>query len=93
MVGVPSFWAALRCRARHWVVGAFDDEHPSLSLADIAAQTGLYKSTILRLIATLAEHGYVVQPDERTYRLGPMFGHLGGFYQRSFRLDAISGSV
>lgn len=69
------------------VVGAFDDQHASLSLADIAAHTGLYKSTILRLIATLAEHGYMVQPDERTYRLGPMFGHLGGVYQRSFRLE------
>jgi len=58
----------------------------SLSLAAIAAQTGFYKSTILRLIASLERFGYIRQLDDGRYKLGSTLSALGALYRESFRL-------
>jgi DNA-binding IclR family transcriptional regulator len=69
------------------MLDAFTAERASLSLAEISAFTGLYKSTILRLMASLIRRRYVVQLEDGGYRLGAMLAHLGGIYHRSFRLE------
>ena len=53
------------------LLAAFRDNDQSLSLAELAERTRLYKSTVLRLVASL-EHANVVQrlPDGN-YALGP----------------------
>ncbi|WP_435064261.1 IclR family transcriptional regulator [Halobaculum sp. EA56] len=48
------------------------------SLADLAAETGLAKSTVHSHLRTLAEFGYVINDDNR-YRLGAKFCHLGEY--------------
>jgi len=41
------------------ILSAFSIEQDCLALAEIARRTGLYKSTILRLIASLEKAGFV----------------------------------
>src|ERR1043166_1263209 len=56
-----------------------------LTLADLAARTGLYKSTLLRLGKSLEKHGYLLRSETGVYRLGAKLLHLGSLYQRGFR--------
>jgi len=60
----------------------------TLSLTDCAEQAQLYKSTALRLLASL-EHGQLVarHPDGR-YGLGPEIARLAAVYGRQFSLEA-----
>ncbi len=64
----------------------FDGEEDSLSLAELSRRTGLYKSTILRLAASLERFGYLVRRGDGRYRLGPTLWRLGSLYRRSFDL-------
>jgi DNA-binding IclR family transcriptional regulator len=59
----------------------------ALPLAEIARRTGLYKSTILRLIQTLADCGFLTRLSDGTYRLGAALLRLGSLYKDSFRLE------
>lgn len=54
------------------------------SLADIARHTGLYKSTILRLLVSLERFDYVVRQSDGRYRLGPATWRLGASYRNTF---------
>jgi DNA-binding IclR family transcriptional regulator len=69
------------------ILAAFQPQDDKLSLAELAKRTGFYKSTILRLVATLERRRYVVKLTNGGYRLGPAVLHLGVTYQRSFRLE------
>ncbi|HEX7125844.1 MAG TPA: IclR family transcriptional regulator [Thermodesulfobacteriota bacterium] len=68
------------------VLEAFAPGDARLSLAQLAERTGLYKSTILRLSASLERFGYLRRDGEGYFRLGPTLWRLGALYQRSFDL-------
>ena len=68
------------------VLEAFSGEAGTLSLAELAAATGLYKSTILRLCTSLMRLGYLARLDDGRYRLGAAVFRLGRRYQQSFQL-------
>ena len=69
------------------ILQAFDVNAPALSLADLAERTLLYKSTILRLLASL-EHAKLVQRNgEGQYTLGPMVAQMYATYSASFSLE------
>lgn len=53
------------------------------TLADLSHETGLYKSTILRLLTSLQGAGYVVRLRDGRYSLGPMAFRLGLAYERA----------
>lgn len=55
---------------------AFSAERREFSLTELANATGFYKSTILRLMASLEVFGYVVRDERGIYRLGPAFSRL-----------------
>jgi len=57
-----------------------------MSLAELAQATGLYKSTILRLLASLERFGYAERSRQGRYRVGPAAFRLGLAYRRSHRL-------
>jgi DNA-binding IclR family transcriptional regulator len=65
------------------ILGAFTAADRSLSLAEIAARTGLYKSTILRLAGSLLRGQLLERLDDGRYRIGPASFRLGALYQRS----------
>ncbi|HWU02902.1 MAG TPA: IclR family transcriptional regulator [Novosphingobium sp.] len=68
------------------ILGAFTHERPVQSLAELARNTGLYKSTILRLLGSLESFGYVWQMADGNYRLGPRLAELSSIFQDSFDL-------
>jgi DNA-binding IclR family transcriptional regulator len=68
------------------ILQAFEGETEALTLALLARRTGLYKSTLLRLIASLQAFGYIVQLPSGRYQLGPTPFRLGAVYQRANRL-------
>ncbi len=68
------------------ILGAFDDGAPTLTLAELAKRTGLYKSTLLRLAASLERGGLLRRFEDGSFALGPSLLKLGEFYQASFNL-------
>lgn len=68
------------------ILNAFRREQPVLTLAEIARITGLYKSTILRLMGSLEKYGFVWQRADGTYQLGPGLLGMASIFQDSFSL-------
>ncbi len=68
------------------ILAAFEDEVEALTLAELSRRTGLYKSTLLRLIASLQAFGYLLQLPDGRYHLGPTPFRLGAVYQRANHL-------
>jgi DNA-binding IclR family transcriptional regulator len=69
------------------ILAAFERGTGTLTLNDLAGTTGLYKSTILRLIASLERHGCIVRLSDGRYQLGARIFHWGNVYLRSLRLE------
>ncbi len=71
------------------LLAAFRTGDVSLGLAELAARTRLYKSTVLRLLASL-EHARLLQRLENgTYGLGSEVARLSTLYAASFSLDRV----
>ena len=69
------------------LLSAFRKGDDSVPLAELAARTGLVKTTILRLAISMEEHGYLTRLPDGAYRLGAELFRLGSIYQRSFRAE------
>jgi DNA-binding IclR family transcriptional regulator len=59
------------------ILKSFDHPGEHLSLAALAQRTELYKSTILRLSASLSFMGFIKRTAEGDYMLGPELSRLG----------------
>lgn len=68
------------------ILDAFGDGAPRLTLAEISRRTGFYRSTILRLAASLERRGYLLRDGDGQFRLGPTLWRLGVLYQNAFDL-------
>lgn len=68
------------------ILEAFADGSRHLSLAELARRTGLYRSTILRLSASLERFGYIFRRQDGDFRLGSSLWRLGVLYQNAFDL-------
>lgn len=66
---------------------SFSESRPSLTLTELAEHTGYYKSTILRIAASLEKPGFLIRDKDKSYRLGPRLMNLGVVYQKALRLD------
>jgi DNA-binding IclR family transcriptional regulator len=61
---------------------AFNRHHARRSVGELAQVTGLHKSIVTRLMATMAHDGFVVQdPLTRRYMIGPMLFSAGSLYE------------
>lgn len=60
------------------ILDTFTEEASVLTLAQLSQKTGLYKSTILRLMQSLDAFGYVNRLDNGAYVLGPKPLRLAG---------------
>jgi IclR family acetate operon transcriptional repressor len=64
------------------------------SVSDLARASGLHKSVVARLMATMAADGWVVQdPRTRTYQIGPQAFAVGSVYEPSSVLDRVARPV
>lgn len=64
------------------IVEAVEASAEPQTLAEISQRTGLYKSTILRLLVTLERRGLIVRWSDGRYALGPAAFRLGLAYSR-----------
>ena len=71
------------------VITAFDAEHPSMTLSDIAARTGLSRATARRFLHTLVELGYV-RLDGKQFALTPQVLRLGTAYLSGLGLPQLA---
>jgi len=71
------------------ILGAFDTQCSVLPLAELARRTGLYKSTILRLMISLERAGYIRRLPDGQFAIGHEPLRLAPLYQSSFRLRDI----
>lgn len=59
------------------VLGAFDVQHPELTLTELAKRTGLALATAYRLAGDLEKEQYLVRDGEGMYRLGTRLWEMG----------------
>ncbi|XIA67608.1 IclR family transcriptional regulator [Bradyrhizobium sp. TZ2] len=76
------------------ILKAFGPERAAMTLTEIAEATDLYKSTVLRLAASLEADGFLMRGTDRLFRLGPELWRLGALYQSGLDLgDLIKPSL
>jgi DNA-binding IclR family transcriptional regulator len=65
------------------ILRCFSFGQPTRTLNDLSAQTGLYKSTILRLINSLLHARLIERLPDARYRIGPTAFEFGSIYRRN----------
>ena len=71
------------------LLATFSVAKNALTLVELADLTKLYKSTVLRLLASLMHRGLVQQRSDGRYALGPEVARLHAAYASSFSLAAV----
>jgi DNA-binding IclR family transcriptional regulator len=66
---------------------AFEQSPDGMTLAELTVATGLYESTILRLLDSLLSAGFAKKLADGRYVVGPRILPLSEMYRRSFRLS------
>jgi DNA-binding IclR family transcriptional regulator len=62
------------------LLSAFRVRNHAKSLAELASECGLYKSTALRLLNSLAAERFIIRGADGTYRIGPEAARIGALY-------------
>lgn len=74
------------------VLESFKPGHEHMTLAELAEQLPLHKTTIFRLLNSLVRKGFVTREPDGRYSLGAKVLYLGRVYQRGFSLvDMVMG--
>lgn len=71
------------------ILNSFTENKTILSLKQLAENTGFYKSTILRLAASLERFDYLIRQEDGNYRLGSATLRLGEIYRKSASVSDI----
>jgi IclR family pca regulon transcriptional regulator len=71
------------------VIRAFDAEHPTLTLSEVARRTGLARAAARRFLLTLVDLGYM-RVEDRRFQLTPRVLELGHAYLSSLTLPDIA---
>ena len=69
------------------ILTCFERGDEALSLAEITRRTGLIKSTVLRIAASLHESNFLVKDVRGDYRLGPEIARLNLIYTEAMRIE------
>lgn len=71
------------------LLAAYQPGDAALGVTELSQRTRLHKSTVLRLLASLAHGGLVQRTAEGRWSLGPALARLGALYTASFSLDRV----
>ncbi len=71
------------------LLAAFGPTDTQLTLTELSRRTGLYKSTVLRLLAALEHGGFIRRLADGQYAIGPQPLRLASLYQRSFNVGHV----
>lgn len=82
----PEFLSTLERGLR--VLKAFDEDHPEMTLSEVAAVTGLPPAVARRCLITLVELGYVGQHD-RKFLLRPAVLTIGSAFLASMQIEQV----
>ncbi len=80
----PEFLSTLERGLR--VLVAFDEDHPEMTLSEVAARTGLSPAVVRRCLITLVELGYIGQ-HERKFLLRPSVLTIGSAFLASMQIE------
>lgn len=73
---------------------SYSESRSEWGVTELAAEFGLSRSTAQRLLAALAEQGFLrVVPYSRRYRLGPALWRMAMLWERTGGLAALAGPV
>jgi DNA-binding IclR family transcriptional regulator len=75
------------------IFDAFDNEHLSLSLQEIAERIRMPKTTTFRLVNTLERAGFLIRMDNQQYCLSLKLARLGGLVRSTLGLREIARPV
>lgn len=76
------------------VLNSFSPEQPEVTVGELSLQLGLAKSTVSRLLTTLASEGFVIKdPENRKYRLGISILALSGIISSNFEITKEAAPV
>lgn len=75
------------------IFDAYDNEHLSLSLQEIAERIRMPKTTAFRLVATLERAGFLVRMDNQQYCLSLKLARLGGLVRSTLSIREIARPV
>ncbi len=71
------------------LLAAFGPGDDRLTLTELSRRTGLYKSTVLRLLGALEHGGFIRRLVDGQYAVGPQPLRLAAIYQRSFHVGHV----
>ncbi|SAK88748.1 IclR family transcriptional regulator [Caballeronia calidae] len=71
------------------ILNSFGPTDDKLTLTELSRRTGLYKSTVLRLLGALEHGGFVRKLDDGQYAVGHQPLRLAALYQRSFQVGPV----
>lgn len=66
------------------ILTAFGMRRPRMTLAELAAETGLHKSTILRLTRSMALYGFIDRDTDGRFAIGASIWHLGLIFRQDY---------
>lgn len=72
------------------ILDCFTSSEAELALKELCIRTGLYKSRVHRLCATLLNAGYLVRSSRTDYCLGPKVLALGKTYEKTNSLRSVA---
>lgn len=75
------------------IFDAFDNEHLSLSLQEIAERILMPKTTAFRLVATLERAGFLIRMDNQQYCLSLKIARLGGLVRSTLSIREIARPI
>ncbi|WP_076997504.1 IclR family transcriptional regulator [Variovorax sp. KK3] len=71
------------------LLAAFGPADERLTMTELSRRTGMYKSTVLRLLAALEHGGFIRKLQDGQYAVGPQPLRLAAIYQRSFHVGHV----
>lgn len=66
------------------ILSAFTTHRAEMTLKELAEETGLHKSTILRLTNSMAIYGFIRRDGDGVFSVGPSVWRLGLIFRRDF---------
>jgi len=75
------------------IFDAYDNEHLSLSLQEIAERIRMPKTTAFRLVNTLERAGFLIRMDNQRYSLSLKLARLGGLVRSTLNIRDIARPV
>ncbi|MFM0040301.1 IclR family transcriptional regulator, partial [Paraburkholderia strydomiana] len=71
------------------ILNSFGPTDDRLTLTEMSRRTGLYKSTVLRLLGALEHGGFIRKLEDGQYAVGHQPLRLAALYQRSFQVGPV----